>query len=401
MEIHLVKEKISIFFGNGLQVIGALFFARLIVDSGNRLFFPFLPQISEGLMISITGLSWLLFLSSSLSILGPIFASLAEKYGFRKIMIWALFSQAIGSFGIILITGWWSGIPIIFLGIGSLVFLPAQQAYISDQIEYAKRGRALATLEISWSLVGIIVLPLVGWLIDVYGWSSPLLILGVLSLVSIKVIENGVADTIEIIHSKSTFSKIFALLDKPNIRASISVAFFLLLAVGSYTTVWGIWLNAKFGFSTVEIGVFATLIGFGELVGVFLSWLIIDRIGKRFGSLLGIAINAFLFLLLLIFKENLPIIKAILILLGLAAEFTIVSLIPLYSDQARNSRMTVFSLISLGHGFGRGLGGLITASLWESGYLSQVFVFSFVCLSISYSFLMKFLYEKPADHLKP
>ena len=57
----------------------------------------------------------------------------------------------------------------ILFGLGLAAFMPAQQAYISDQVTYLKRGRALGTVEFSWGLVGVVILTVIGWLIALFG----------------------------------------------------------------------------------------------------------------------------------------------------------------------------------------------------------------------------------------
>lgn len=388
-----MKDKVITFFGNGLHMIGAMFFSRLIVDIGVRIFYPFIPQFSEGLLITVTGFSWLLFLRSSSSLLGPIFAAFADKYGYRKIMMLALLMQGFGALGFLF--QWGNGIPMFLLGISAFAFCPSQQAYISGQIEYHKRGRALAIVEISWAIVGLLILPLVGWLIESLGWRSPFLLLGILSFISIFVLLKWIPETDEGSSTKNVYSNIVKVIRINGVRASIGVAFFLFMAIGSFTIIWGIWLNADFGYSAFEIGLIAAQIGLGELFGVIISGLGIDRIGKRNGSLIGILVIGILLLILLSFQESLKFIIILLILIGGTSEFTIVSLLPLYSEQAPEARATIFSLTSLGSNIGSGLGGLLTAYLWQSGLLSGVFIFSIISLSISLILLSIFLKEQP------
>ena len=154
-------------------------------------------------------------------------------------------------------------------------------------------------------------------------------------------------------------------------------------------------MNADFGYSAFEIGLIATQIGLGELCGAIISGLGIDRIGKRNGSLTGILVIGILLLILLSFHESLKFIIILLILIGGASEFTIVSLLPLYSEQAPEARATVFSLATLGSNIGLGLGGLLTAYLWQFGLLSWVFIMSIISLSISLILLSIFLKEQP------
>ena len=48
------KTRATNFFGVGVELLSLLFLTRVIVDSCNRLFTPFIPQISSGLGMTIT-----------------------------------------------------------------------------------------------------------------------------------------------------------------------------------------------------------------------------------------------------------------------------------------------------------------------------------------------------------
>ncbi|MFN8458591.1 MAG: hypothetical protein U0401_28715 [Anaerolineae bacterium] len=53
-------------------------------------------------------------------------------------VLWLVFSQE-----------WGAAWPMLICGLSVTAFLPAQQAYIGDQVSYQKRGRALALFEFS------------------------------------------------------------------------------------------------------------------------------------------------------------------------------------------------------------------------------------------------------------
>lgn len=68
-------------------------------------------------------------------------------------------------------------LSLFLVNLGDNVFTPAAQAYLGDRIPYDQRGRALAVLEMGWSLSFILCVPLAGLLIDRYGWQSPFVVL--------------------------------------------------------------------------------------------------------------------------------------------------------------------------------------------------------------------------------
>ncbi|NJN93287.1 MAG: MFS transporter [Anaerolineales bacterium] len=131
--------------------------------------------------LSVVNFSWLIFIRGIIGVAGPIFGVWSDRYGRRKVMAVGLLCQTIGVIGLTLSWQWWAIAPMLVFGLGLTAFIPPQQAYISDHVVYQRRGRALAIIEASWAVAAIIFLPLVGWLIDKFGWRSPFMILGLLS----------------------------------------------------------------------------------------------------------------------------------------------------------------------------------------------------------------------------
>ncbi len=53
------------------------------------------------------------------------------------------------------------------------VYLSSTQAYIGDQVRPGRRGTALGLIETGWGVSYIIGMPILGWIIDRYGWRAP------------------------------------------------------------------------------------------------------------------------------------------------------------------------------------------------------------------------------------
>jgi predicted MFS family arabinose efflux permease len=324
---------------------------------------------------------------------GPLLGILADRYGRRKIMATGLMCQAIGATGLALVWQWWAILPAIFLGIAIPAFLPAQQAYISDKVAYHHRGRALGIIEFSWATAGIVSLPVIGWMIDSFGWRSPLLLLGLFSLagaLAIWFFLPAVEHRSQVNLNRAQF---LALLARPNILASIGVALFLFVTVSIFITIWSIWLSADFGLSATALGWVGTGIGLAELSGSGMSSLFIDKLGKRRGSLLGLFLGAVFFLLLPLTQDSLFLAVPGLILLGLMIEFSIVSLLPLYSEQAPEARATIFSLVALGISIGSAAGSPVAAILWERIGLGAVGAVGAASLLVAMGLTWRFLHE--------
>jgi len=391
-----LAERAANFFGLSVGLISLVFIIRLVVDTSFRMAYPFIPQISVGLQLSITAFSWLLMLRSITGLLGPLMGVLADRYGRRKIMTLGLFSLFLGMAGMALSTGWWSAFPMILVGFGVNSFIPAQQAYISDLAPYERRGRALASVDIAFAISGVAVMPLVGWVMETWGWRVPFMILGGLSALASFVIwtmlpavgERGLGDI------TPSFG-IWQVFRRRNVMAAVTVSMLFFVAVGIFMTFWSIWLSADYGFGAVALGLMATSIGAAELTGAILSGLFIDRIGKRRGSLIGIALAAVVIALIPLTEGSLLWIRIVLVASGVLVEFCIVSLFPLYGEQAPDARATVFSLVALGNGIGLGIAPPLTAALWNWLGLSAVTTVGVVSLVLSFIGVWAFLSDKP------
>jgi predicted MFS family arabinose efflux permease len=385
--------RLAAFFGLSLQILMIVFLSRAIIDIGTRMSYPFIPQFAEGLGVGIVGFSWLLFVRSLTGLAGPLFGVLADQYGRRRLMAIGLILQAIGVLGLASAQGWWSVIPIIFYGLALAAYLPAQQAYISDQVVYQRRGRALASIEFSWALTGIVALPIAGWLIYSFGWRAPLVILGSASLVFAVLVWLVLPTTDHTTAHQLDRREMQRVFIKREVLASLAVALCLFVGVGIFATIWSIWLSADFGLTAVGLGLVATAIGVAELIGSGTSSLFIDRLGKRRGSILGLLFTAGAFLILPLTQTALPLAVLGLLVLGIGVEFSVVSLIPLYSVQAPEARATVFSLVGVGVAIGAAIASPAAASLWQNVGLEAVCAVGVITLCTAAGLVWKYLRE--------
>jgi predicted MFS family arabinose efflux permease len=365
-----------------------------VVDTGTRSVYPFIDDFATGLGLTLTGFSWLIFMRASAGVLGPPLGLLADRIGRRALMSAGLLAQAAGVVGVMLLPGWWAAIPMFVFGLTLPAFIPAEQAYLSDRVAYQKRGRALATVELSWALSAIISLPIIGWLIDAFGWRAPLAVLGLFSLLGAATVWVVLPGTEHKAETQLTWTDIWRVGLRPNVAAAIGVGFLLFVGVASFGTVWGIWLKFSFGLGAAVLGLVGTTIGVAELAGSGFSSLFIDRIGKRRGSMLGLVFSAVVFAALPLTQSALPLAIGGLFLLGIGVEFTVVSLIPLYSEQAPDARATVFALVGLGVAVSVAISAPITVALWESSGLWGVSAIGAGSLLLALGLVWLMLHER-------
>ena len=387
-------ERIIFFTGLSISMISLIFVIRLVVDTSFRMAYPFIPQISAGLNLSVASFGWLLTIRSTSGLLGPAIGRLADRLGRRNVMGAALLIQSLGMAGIVFSKGWWSALPMFLVGVATNAYLPSQQAYISDQVPYERRGRALASVDIAFAISGILVMPVIGWMMNIWGWRMPFAVLSVFSLIAAALIWRKLPASETRTRSAAELQRTGALLRQPNVLASTGVSMLLFLAVGIFMTFWSIWLSADYQLDALGLGLTANRIGFAELTGAILAGLFIDRVGKRRGSLISLAVGALFFALLPGFSLTLSSSRIMLLLTVLWIEMSIVSLFPLYGEQAPEARATIFSLVALGNAVGLGLGPPLTAALWQWRGLSAVTTVGAISMLLAFVGVWFFLHDQ-------
>ncbi len=387
------QGKIYTLLGLTGRIFALIFLVRLVRDTGARTIFPFIPQLAEGLGLSVVAFSWLIFIQAMGGMVGPIFGVLSDRYGRRKIMVAGLCSQGIGALGLAASHQWGAALPMFMMGLGTAIFMPAQQAYIGDQVDYHKRGRAMATTEFSWALTAILILPVIGWLIDTFGWQMPFLVMGPVAFLGAILVWFGLSRVEHHTQTEFSWPAVRAVVFRPNVIGTIAATFFTFTGLSSFLSMWSIWLTHDFGLRAAQLGLVATAIGITELGGSVSSSLFIDRLGKKQGATLGLLLGGLVFLTLPLTKDQFPPAIAGLVTLGLLMEFTIVSLIPLYSEQVPHARGTVLSLMALGAALGLAIGPPVTATLWTRFHLWGICVVGAICLLAAGAIISKFLHE--------
>jgi predicted MFS family arabinose efflux permease len=239
------------------------------------------------------------------------------------------------------------------------------------------------------------MLPMIGWMIDNLGWRWPFLAVGLLSLIGSTIVWLRLPPIEKRSQTTPSWAAMRQSCLKFNVLAAIVVSLLVFLTVNIFVSVWGIWLTADFALDGMQLGFVQSSIGFAEITGSISSSLFIDRLGKRLGSGLSLLLTAFFLALLPLTQHNFVAAIATLISIGLMIEFAIVSLIPIYSEQAPEARGTVLALTLLGAAIGGTIGTPIAATLWEQHGLGAVCAVAAVSLCVAVVILWRFLQESP------
>lgn len=352
-------------------------FLRTILNTAHRMVYPFLPIFARGLGVDISTMSLLMTGRSLLGATSPLFASVADRRG-RKFGM--LLGTVIFTLGVGLVATypniWTLAIAMVLALLGKYMFDASMQAYFGDRVPYAQRGTALAVTEVSWSMAFIVGVPVVGFLIDKFGWSAPFPFFTILGLVIFFVVWRMVPG--EDPHHKLTsnsrdgyravFTSIPAL-------AGISIVMWASAGNELVNVIFGVWLEDSFGLRIAALAGASAVIGISELSGEGLVALTTDRLGKPLALTIGLVGNALASILLPIIGHTQIGALIGLFLFYITFEYVMVSHIPLMTELVPSARATVLSLNVTGHSIGRALGAFLAAIIY------QRFGFVFVALT--------------------
>ena len=170
------------------RTLGVILLTRIVLNLQFRIVYPFLPAISRGLGVSLETASLLMTARATVGAISPLFGFLSDRYGRRTLMMSGLIALVAGSLLIgIAPTLGVALVAFVLLGLSKSSYDPAVLAYVGDAVPYARRGRVLGLLELSWALSWLIGVPAAGFLIAAAGWQAPFWIiagLGVIGLVA-------------------------------------------------------------------------------------------------------------------------------------------------------------------------------------------------------------------------
>ena len=352
-----------------LIVVGLL---RVILNTMHRMVYPFLTVFARGLGVDVTAISFALAGRNLIGILGPAIMPVAERGGYKFVMLAGILCFTVGV-GLVaihpsLVT---FSAALILAILSKSLFDPAVQAYFGDRVPYARRGTAIAVIEMAWSLSFIVGVPAMGFLIAHFGWASPFPVLTALGLGMFIVMYRMIprqspADAGSSVAAPSVprWAGLRAVLTSIPALAGVSIALWAALANESVNLIFGVWLEDSFGLQIAALAGASAVIGAGELSGESLAALITDRLGKGRAVFLGLLVNTLAALLLPIIGRTQAGALAGLFLFYISFEYMLVSQLPLMTETVTQARATVMAVNLVGFGVGRSLGALCSTLIY-------------------------------------
>jgi predicted MFS family arabinose efflux permease len=344
-------------------------FTRTVLNTGFRLIYPFIATFARALGVEVEAIALAVTARSALGLSGPLLGNLGDSIGRKRAMLFGLSLFALGFTLVLVLPSYPSLLIALLLGAaGKIIFDPAMQAHLGDQVAYDRRSTAIALTEIGWSGASLLGLPIVGWFIAEQGWVSPFPLLALMMLICIFLLWRVLPDDAPTPGSRITLrSAWISIINHPPAIAALATS--LLISAGNelVNIVYGLWLEESFGLQVVALGAASSVIGFAELSGEGLVATITDQLGKKRAVSIGLLITAAACIILPIIGHSIAGVLFGLFLFYLSFEFTFVSLIPLVTELVPSARATLMAGNLAAAAGGRALGAVSGSWLIDFG----------------------------------
>lgn len=352
--------------------LGVATLSRLVLNTARRFPYTFALVLSRSLAVPFTAITSLIAVNQATSILGMVFGPIADRLGYRTMMLAGMALLISGMFAAGALPFYAVILMALFLaGLGKSIFDPALQAYVGERVPYERRGMAIGLLEFSWAGSTLAGIPVIGLLIDRFGWRSPFLVLGAVGLLTmlalVILIPNEKGPSI-IGETPGGILKSWHRVGKE--RAALGVlgfAFLVNAANDNLFVVYGAWLEGAFGLSIVALGVGTIVIGLAELLGESLTATLADRIGLKQSVAMGLIFCILSYVILPFLEHSLTFALTGLFWVFLTFEFSIVSCLSLCTELLPGSRATMMASLIAAAGLGRVVGAVLGGFIWERG----------------------------------
>jgi predicted MFS family arabinose efflux permease len=372
---------------------GVAISCRLVLNTARRFAYPFAPVLSRGLKVPLTAVTLLIAINQATAIPGIVFGPLADRLGYRLMMLCGLGMLAVGMLtGGFLPVYWVVMAAVFFAGLGKTIFDPAIQAYVSERVPFQRRGLVIGFLEFSWAGSTLVGIPLLGLVIEGWGWRAAFFVLGGLGLLGFWVLRFLIPKGPK---NKATHRSSIGLLSawrqlgrERTALGAIGFAFFISVANDNLFVVYGAWLEKAFSLSVVALGLGTGAIGVAELLGEILTAALADRFGLKRSVILGLSLCLLCYGILPLLGNSISIALAGLFAIFLTFEFTIVSFLSLCTELLPGSRATMMSSYFAAAGMGRILGALVGGPVWVAGGIVATSSVSVVISTLALAALM-------------
>ena len=345
---------------------------RLALNTARRFAYPFAPALSRGMGVPLTAVTSIIAVNQSTAILGMFFGPLADRLGYRLMMLSGLGMLVLGMFAGGFLPFYGVVLAALFLaGLGKSVFDPAIQAYISQRVPFHRRGLFIGLIEFSWAGSTLVGIPLVGLLMEYMGWRAPFFAMGGVGLIGMVALKTLLPKdgkkTLRHQSASGLWNAWTRLCQERAALGALGFGFFASAANDNLFVVYGAWLEKSFSLSVVALGLGTSVIGLAELSGEGLTAAFSDRLGLKRSVASGMSLCIISYIALPWLDQTLSWSLGGLFFIFLTFEFTIVSALSLCTELLPGLRATMMSGFLAAAGMGRVFGALIGGPVWLAG----------------------------------
>lgn len=384
---------------SNVTTLATLTFARLVMNMTRRFPYPFLPEISRQLGVSLDSVQNVMAVNAGVGLGSPLLGPIGERYGRKRVMMGSLILMMLASvvgaispqFGLF-------AVAMIAFGIVKMVFAPAISAYIADHIPYERRGRAIGITELSWAGSLLVAAPIAGFLLGASGLQSVFLMLLVACLLALVAVyrflpaDHPSGDAIP--RGITPLATWRALRSNPVAFRALTYTFLFVIANEIFFINYAAYMETTFDLALTALGAVTVVIAVAEVCGEFVVIGFADRYGKRRVALIGVTISSIGYILLPIFFFSLPLTLAMVFLIFFTLEIAILASVTLYTEILPDARAIMMSSYvgaeSLGRLVGAALGGWLYVTLNNFSLVSAISTAIALC---SLFLLWRFFHE--------
>lgn len=333
---------------------------RFTINTAMRMGYSFLPAFARGAQISDASMGAVIGARDLSGLLAPLVGRSSDRNGAGRILAAAgiggvagLVIAAIAPIGLI--------IGFVLIGISSVGLSVSSSAWIGHAVAYERRGRAIGFVELSWGGAALLGLPLMGVLIEAFGWRAAPASLAIAAL-PVSLITAKQSSTMSVAGTRAVHRPVMT-----RSATSALLSYTLLIAAAQFVFLGhGLWLEDTYQLTPRGIGLVVFAAASMEVVATLATTRLTDALGKRRAILLGAGLMV-VGMLSLALAPDAPLWlgTALLALIFLGFEFAVVSAIPLMSELDPRARATMVARATAASTVGRALISVVAVLVYE------------------------------------
>lgn len=257
------------------------FIIQFIIAMEMNLIGPLAPYLATYFNINDSSVMLFNLGYSAVGIFVPFLGVMADRHGKKRILSFAL---GVYIFGTIL--AGLANTPIlfafgrIFIGLGYFSLSGTNLSYISEFVSYKNRGKASGILRTAFGMA-IIIGPLyASKMLQIFSNIAAVYIpLGILGLIAFLLLFK-LPETTKNSNVKLDKTEIFEIIKEPESFKTFLSLLLLLAAPSLMLGYLGVYLSNSFNLTQENIGIIYTILALGSTLGIILSTLFSDKVGK-------------------------------------------------------------------------------------------------------------------------